>query len=82
MTIRKYVEEMGLRLVRECLGETCSCAIPDVVLAGGLAVRVQATGATARDAEATLAQLISGKTLRDTVRETGLYWVPQLVVPQ
>jgi hypothetical protein len=80
MTLRHYCEQMGLRLVCDLTTDGgFRCSIKDVRLDDSCGkAEAAAEGPSNRAAQRALAQFISGRLLRSTIRETTLYWVPPL----
>lgn len=85
MTLRSYCEQMGLRLERatdrgRADMRTTVVRIPgwEVIQGDGSVAPIEARGATCADAAAELVRLIGGRILRNTLRPTTLYWVPDL----
>jgi hypothetical protein len=77
MDLRTYAQEMGLRIVCELTSTGFRCRIMDVRLDDSCGKpEVAADGATEEKAYRALVHLITGRTLRSTLRSTTLYWVP------
>ena len=81
MTIRQYVEEMGLQIAAEIAPEGFRCSIAGVCLSDSCGKPAAATdGPTVEESLARLSSLISHRILQDSRRETSLYWVPALKI--
>jgi len=82
MTLRSYCEQMGLRLVCDIAPAGFRCSIKDYRLDDSCGKpEIAADGATPEEARERLARFISGRLIRNAIRETYLLWVPTGLTP-